>query len=70
MVRGFQTDHTHGAILRTNWTEGEPQPLKVLGMTAGVKGAKDALRLPITLFRCPLCGYLESYALHPELSQK
>jgi hypothetical protein len=53
MQDGYLVDETRVA----HWHEGPPR--RWLGMTM-VGWAKK--RLPITTYRCPACGYLESYA--------
>ncbi len=53
MQQGYLCDETQVA----HWYEGPPR--RWLGM-AMVRWAKR--RWPITAYRCPLCGYLESYA--------
>lgn len=67
MAKGFQVDHTgHGSAVQTKWIEGDPHTSTFLGVNLSgfVKGERDALELPITLYRCPSCGCLESFA-HP-----
>jgi hypothetical protein len=59
MESGWVPDNTQRGLLRENWCPGEPQPsfwtlLKVEN--------KDKV-VPVTTFRCPSCGYLESYAI-------
>ena len=53
MQEGYLADETRLA----HWYEGPPR--RWLGMTL-VRWAKK--QLPITAYRCPSCGYLESYA--------
>ncbi len=57
MEPGFQLDYTHGAMTQSSWVEGEPER----SFWTGVK-IKGHQKLPVTTFRCPKCGYLESYA--------
>lgn len=60
MIRGFQFDHgDYGHTTVSRWVEGEPQRSWLSGE---VKHAQTKAGLPITVFRCPTCGYLESYA--------
>jgi len=64
MDRGFTPDVTHGAVMQSGWVAGEPHELRFLGMNAGLKvSLKDAI--PITVYRCGKCGFLESYAATP-----
>jgi predicted nucleic-acid-binding Zn-ribbon protein len=57
METGFIPDSAYGAVLRTNWTEGEPET-NFFGMLK-IKGKR---KIAITTDRCATCGYLESYA--------
>jgi hypothetical protein len=57
MESGWVPDNTHSGLQRQNWSPGEPQP----SFWTGLKLEKDQV-LPVTTFRCPTCGYLESYA--------
>ena len=57
MKRGFGLDNTYGGVLRTHWAEGLPKRSWLLGTRV-----KREDKLPITMFRCPRCGRLESYA--------
>lgn len=68
MVRGFIWDITHGGMGQCTWVEGLPRK----GFLGGVKpdhpasfwtGAyPEGAALPVATFRCPTCGFLESYA--------
>jgi hypothetical protein len=57
MEDGFTLDHTHGENLQAAWVEGPPKR----SFWAGLKVPR-AIQHPITTYRCPGCGYLESYA--------
>ena len=57
MEPGFVLDQTYGAMTQSAWIEGPPERSFWTGLK--VKG-RD--RLPVTTFRCPECGFLESYA--------
>ncbi len=57
MEPGFVLDYTHGAMTQSSWVEGEPEP----SFWTGIK-IKGHQKLAVTTFRCPKCGYLESYA--------
>lgn len=62
MDSGFVLDYAHGAVLESRWQPGDPEQIKMLGfIAAGVKVDKEN-QLKVTTFRCPNCGYLESYA--------
>jgi hypothetical protein len=60
MERGFVLDLAHGAFVQSSWIEGEPERSRWTGLK--LKGHN---RIPVTTFRCPRCGYLESYATSP-----
>jgi uncharacterized Fe-S cluster-containing MiaB family protein len=57
MVEGFILDQTYGANLVSRWVAGVPEKsfFKVT-KTAGKE------QRTIETYRCPMCGYLESYA--------
>lgn len=57
MEEGFSTDSTVGGILVPTWIAGLPE--RSFWSGTRIQG-KD--RFPITSYRCPQCGYLESYA--------
>ena len=57
MEPGFILDIAHGATTQSSWVNGVPEP----SIWTGLK-LKGHERLMVTTFRCPHCGYLESYA--------
>lgn len=57
MNEGFLLDHTHGGIGQSQWTEGQPRRSFWTGVVV-----KKKARVDVTTYRCPRCGYLESYA--------
>lgn len=57
MEQGFTLDHGYGAVFTSAWVAGTPRWSRWLGLR--LKG-RD--KLPVTTFRCPGCGRLESYA--------
>lgn len=57
MQTGFIPDYGHTKVFVTSWLAGTPKPSFWFGI---VPRRKD-LR-PIETYRCPACGYLESYA--------
>src|ERR1700730_3515400 len=59
MESGWVPDNTHTGLQRENWCPGEPQPRFSTGLTV----EKRDKVIPVTTFRCPNCGYLESYAI-------
>lgn len=44
----------------TEWVSGTPEKSFWRGMTT-----KDRMVLPVTMYRCERCGFLEAYALAP-----
>ncbi len=65
MEPGFIADVTHGGYAQENWSQGEPQS----SFWRGLKVDRSH-SIPVTTLRCPKCGYLESYAVHPPVSEK
>jgi hypothetical protein len=57
MEQGYLLDHTYGAQVAGEWVEGPPQASFWTGLS--LRGREH---IPITTWRCPTCGYLESYA--------
>ena len=58
MEPGLLLDKGHHSSLNiSEWLEGEPEK----SFWTGLK-TKGKERLPVRTFRCPKCGYLESYA--------
>ena len=58
MVEGFAVDQQFGTIGQSSWAPGPPQQ----SFWRGLDVADDQL-VPITVYRCRACGFLESYAL-------
>jgi hypothetical protein len=63
MAIGFVPDGTHAGFAQQNWLPGEPEP----GFWTGIKMKKNQA-VPVLTFRCPNCGYLESYAFPKSVS--
>jgi hypothetical protein len=57
MEAGYVLDLTHGGYAQDSWIEGAPEKSFWTGLK--VSGHQ---RVPVTTFRCPHCGFLESYA--------
>jgi hypothetical protein len=64
MEHGFLLDHAHMAMMQARWCSGEPQA-SWLNLTGEVRSAQAQAGFKVTAFRCPECGYIESYA-NPE----
>jgi hypothetical protein len=58
MEEGVMLDYRHGAVRQAEWQPG-PARMTWLG---NVKVKKP---VPVTTYRCPACGCLESYAHTP-----
>jgi hypothetical protein len=65
MEAGFVPDANYGGYTRGQWAEGEPRK----SFWTGLKVDQYNL-IPITTYRCPNCGYLESYAMPEAASEK
>ena len=57
LEQGFVLDVTHGGALVSQWVPGAPAK----SFWTGTKVEKEKL-IPIGVFRCQVCGFLESYA--------
>jgi len=57
MKQGFVLDVTHGGRGISQWAAGTPQK----SFWVGTKLPEEKL-IPIGVFRCESCGFLESYA--------
>ena len=57
MEEGFVADHGHGTVFVATWVKGKPER----SFWQGTKTADRDLH-KVQTFRCPKCGYLESYA--------
>ncbi len=64
MEGGYVADATYGGQLQQNWSPGEPRQ----SFWTGLKTDKGHI-VPIFTYRCPQCGYLESYAL-PQITSE
>ncbi len=58
MELGVIIDVGPGAVTQSGWVDGVPE--KSI-WTGGLK-LKGRVRIPVITYRCPPCGYLESYA--------
>ena len=65
MERGFVIDGRHEGFAKQQWYSGEPKP----SFWMGLKLEKDKI-ISVTTWRCPLCGYLESYAIRQQTPQE
>ena len=57
MEGGFLVDHAQGAVMPSEWAEGDVK----YSVWTGVK-MKGKKVFPVETLRCARCGYLESYA--------
>jgi hypothetical protein len=58
MDRGLVIDGRHEGFAGQQWYRGEAKP----SFWMGLKLEKDRI-FSVTTWRCPICGYLESYAI-------
>jgi uncharacterized protein (UPF0212 family) len=59
MVQGFLVDfHAGGKRLVASWVEGAPEKTPWHGTNV-----PEDKCIPVGVYRCPKCGFLESYAL-------
>jgi len=63
MELGFLVDHSHAVLRLGRWCAGKPDPSFWSGEMS--RGQYKAATV-VTTYRCPECGYLESYALTEE----
>ena len=57
MEEGFIKDVGYGDVQPSKWVEGAPEKSFWTGVTTRGKE-----QVQVTTYRCPRCGYLESYA--------
>lgn len=64
MEEGFVPDGQHNGVSQSSWQQGEPEPMKFLGMKVGrtIKFEPNKV-VPITTYRCRKCFVLRSYAV-------
>jgi len=65
MEPGFLPDGTHSGFTQQKWAPGTPQPSFWMGLKLN-----DAEVVPVVTYRCPSCGYLESYATAHRVSDR
>lgn len=58
MERGFMPDPIQGGLLVSQWIRGTPHK----SFWGGVKPELGSDRIPVGVFRCQSCGFLEFYA--------
>jgi hypothetical protein len=62
MDEGYLIDRGHGnQRSQAEWVEGPPEIQRWLGLNVGIR-IKDRRVLKVSVYRCPRCGLLESYA--------
>ena len=64
MEQGYVLDHTQGARFVSSWIAGMPEKSFWLATKEPSLGG-----IPIGVFRCASCGFLESYA-HDDFAAK
>ena len=65
MEAGYVPDLREGGYSSQSWCPGEPTK----SFWTGLKIKADEV-VPVRTFRCPECGYLESYALPKSISDQ
>ena len=60
MDEGFISDESYGSVSPSKWVEGRPEK----SVWTGTK-TQGKRQVAVKTFRCPACGYLESYAKEP-----
>jgi hypothetical protein len=60
MEAGFVADYGYGEVKQSTWVDGEP----VRSFWTGLK-MRGRDKHAVVTYRCPACGYLESYADEP-----
>jgi hypothetical protein len=64
MVKGFIADKgDHVTIYHTNWYDGEPQNVSLLGIQGDNLKVDHSQKFAVRGLRCTGCGYLELYAV-------
>ncbi|CAN5483391.1 hypothetical protein BH09GEM1_BH09GEM1_10280 [soil metagenome] len=62
MEQGFVPDRGESSVVGTQiWMAGQPEH----SIWTGIK-LKGKQAIPVTTFRCTMCGYLESHAVLPK----
>ena len=63
MDEGYLSDRGHhNSRTQAEWIEGQPEVQKWLGMLEVGIRTKGKKVLKVSVYRCPRCGLLESYA--------
>ena len=65
MELGMIIDATQAGYVQSHWLQGAADPQTVFGLKTSAIKTRDKTQLTVTTFRCPKCGYLESYADSP-----
>ena len=58
MEEGHVPDHGHNSATQSVWSHGHAEPRRFIG---GIK-FKRKEQIPLTVYRCPSCGFVEFYA--------
>jgi hypothetical protein len=57
MIEGYVPDQAYGSLAEPFWVEGMPERSWFTGLKT-----RNRKRFGIITYRCPQCGFLESYA--------
>ncbi|MCW3052995.1 MAG: hypothetical protein JWN14_2165 [Chthonomonadales bacterium] len=74
MEMGMFIDGSQGQYVQGVWVAGIPVTQRFLGMDVGTLTLKGRAQHPVTVYRCPECGFLQAFALpkdaaHEEAAQ-
>lgn len=63
MEKGFRIDHAHADMMikQERWVAGDARPPSFFAGTE-TSGGQEVSAIKVITYRCPNCGYLESYA--------
>ena len=63
MQAGLFVDNSQGQYVQSVWVEGHPSEQRVFGLSLGTLSLQGRTRYPVTVYRCPECGFLQAFAL-------
>ncbi len=66
MQDGFFVDNNQGMYVQSAWVAGQPAEQRLLGFRTGTISLSGRTQYPVMVYRCPQCGFLQSFALPPD----
>jgi len=71
---GMLVDVSQGQYVQSVWVTGIPVQQRIFGIQTGVLNLEGRTKYPVTVYRCPECGFLQAFALpkneaHEEAAQ-